>query len=209
VGIDPSTVDLLAGILRRLTEAQSPRIILSLNSDEHLPDWVTHVMFLLRDYKVHSQGTVKHVAAALAETYAQVRSLKETSKEDTYFIDDANKLFSRMDKKGIRWGREDLQDYFKAWCRKRLPDPKRFSLDGLPPNDSETFEPGELVVEMEGVRIAYGERPVLGEWTQLVDGDKKEGFWWKIHRGERWGVFGPNGTLTHTVIIADKFNRYF
>jgi hypothetical protein len=208
VGIDPSTVELLAGILRRLTEAQSPRIILSLNIDEHLPEWVTHVMFLLRGYKIHSQGPVRDVAAALSSTYSEVRSTKgKLSTEAAHFMDDASKLFSKVDS-GIRWGREDLQEYYKAWCQKRLLSPQARSSDGLPPIDSNPFKPGDLIVEMDGVRVAYGERSVLGDWKQIVDGDEKEGFWWKIRRGERWGVFGPNGVSINVASLAGDVKQY-
>ena len=36
---------------------------------------------------------------------------------------------------------------------------------------------------------------MLGGWKQFVDGQEREGLSWQVRRGERWGVFGPNGTL--------------
>lgn len=42
-------------------------------------------------------------------------------------------------------------------------------------------EKSEAIVEMENVRIAYYGSEILS------------GFSWTIRRGERWGLFGPNG----------------
>lgn len=51
----------------------------------------------------------------------------------------------------------------------------------------------EAVVEMEGVCVKYGDKEVLGSWDQEVGGQAKKGLSWTIRRGERWGIFGPNG----------------
>ena len=51
----------------------------------------------------------------------------------------------------------------------------------------------EAIVEMEGVCVRYGDKEVLGSWEQEVGGQAKKGLSWTIRRGERWGVFGPNG----------------
>lgn len=48
----------------------------------------------------------------------------------------------------------------------------------------ETPEQLEALVEMENVRIAYFGSEILS------------GFSWTIRRGERWGLFGPNGTYS-------------
>jgi hypothetical protein len=205
VGLDPSTVTLLSSILQRLARLQSPRIILSLNSDEHLPDWITHVMFLLHGHKVHSQGAVSDVADALADTYEQILLPgKEASVEDSKFIDDASRMFHTRIKgptegsKRIRWKRETSFEYAKAWRKKRLYTDESSALvssDGVKPTDNVMFTPGEAIVQMDGIKVAYGDRPVLGDWKQNDNGTEKEGLWWTIRRGERWGVFGPNGML--------------
>lgn len=61
----------------------------------------------------------------------------------------------------------------------------------------------EALIQMEGVRVRYGDRVVLGDWTygkqrkaksEEEDQEKqKSGLWWTVRRGERWGLFGPNG----------------
>ena len=54
----------------------------------------------------------------------------------------------------------------------------------------------EVLVKMEGVRVKYGDKTVLGNWTQGSEGKRslmKHGLWWTVRRGDRWGIFGPNG----------------
>lgn len=58
----------------------------------------------------------------------------------------------------------------------------------------------EPVVEMEGVHLSYGSKAVLGNWKQKVDGEERDGLWWTARRGERWGIFGPNGSGKTTIL---------
>ena len=60
------------------------------------------------------------------------------------------------------------------------------------PGTSE-ISPKDPFIEMKGVKVSYGERTVLGDWQQDVQGRSMNGLWWNIHRGERWAVFGSNG----------------
>ena len=59
------------------------------------------------------------------------------------------------------------------------------------------IERGEPLVQMEGVKVAYGDKPILGNWT---NSDGSEGLNWTVHRGDRWGIFGPNGSGKTTLI---------
>ena len=71
----------------------------------------------------------------------------------------------------------------------------KYSIEGLRSRDREVPVIGEPLVEMSGVIVKYGDKKVLGDWTQIIDGQPKDGMWWQICRGQRWGVFGPNGRL--------------
>ena len=51
----------------------------------------------------------------------------------------------------------------------------------------------EPLVEMQGVCLRYGDKEVLGSSEQKIDGQLEKGLSWTIRRGDRWGVFGPNG----------------
>ncbi|KAK4163161.1 P-loop containing nucleoside triphosphate hydrolase protein [Cladorrhinum sp. PSN259] len=59
---------------------------------------------------------------------------------------------------------------------------------------------GEAVVEMEGCRVNYGDKVVLGDWSEEKDGKTQSGLHWTVRRGERWGVFGPNGSGKTTIV---------
>ncbi|KAI9797144.1 MAG: hypothetical protein M1833_005659 [Piccolia ochrophora] len=77
--------------------------------------------------------------------------------------------------------------------------PQRSGEAGIDPvsqRDDSTDEADkrEALVEMAGVRVKYGDREVLGCWQAKVADEQKEGLWWTVRRGERWGIFGPNGT---------------
>jgi ABC-type molybdenum transport system ATPase subunit/photorepair protein PhrA len=68
-------------------------------------------------------------------------------------------------------------------------------------------ELGEPVVEMLGVKVAYGHKVVLGNWTQ----NGQEGLHMTIRRGERWGVIGSNGsgkTTLLSLICSDHPQTY-
>ncbi len=62
---------------------------------------------------------------------------------------------------------------------------------------------GEPLVEMEGCQVRYGDRVALGNWATAQDEHQPEGkggLHWTVRRGERWGVFGPNGSGKTTVV---------
>ena len=59
---------------------------------------------------------------------------------------------------------------------------------------------GEAIIEMRGVRVAYGDKAVLGNWKETVNGDLKEGLNWTVRRGQRWGILGPNGSGKTTLL---------
>lgn len=86
----------------------------------------------------------------------------------------------------------------------------RYSIEGFRTKDHEVAVIGEPLVEMSGVSVKYGDKQVLGDWTQIIDGQPKNGMWWQIRRGQRWGVFGPNGRLPSLGISTNfilKFSR--
>ena len=68
------------------------------------------------------------------------------------------------------------------------------SREGIPLLDTDVSLPtSEILVEMQDICVRYGDKEVLGNWLQEVHGLTKKGLSWTIRRGERWGVFGPNG----------------
>lgn len=68
------------------------------------------------------------------------------------------------------------------------------SREGIPLVDADgSVSINEPLVEMQDVCIRYGDKEVLGGWKQEIEGQTKKGLSWIVRRGERWGVFGPNG----------------
>ena len=65
----------------------------------------------------------------------------------------------------------------------------------------------EALVEMRGVQVSYGSKTILGNWSESDGAETRSGLWWTVKRGQRWGVFGPNGKfpllIPHTTIPAD------
>jgi ABC-type molybdenum transport system ATPase subunit/photorepair protein PhrA len=53
---------------------------------------------------------------------------------------------------------------------------------------------------MDGCQVKYGNKIALGAWTQDTPTGPKDGLIWKVRRGDRWGVFGPNGSGKTTVL---------
>jgi ABC-type molybdenum transport system ATPase subunit/photorepair protein PhrA len=70
----------------------------------------------------------------------------------------------------------------------------------VPAEKEESRELGEPLVEMEGCRVRYGDKIALGNWAEQRDGQDKSGLYWTVRRGERWGVFGPNGSGKTTIV---------
>ncbi|KAK0878717.1 hypothetical protein LTR87_007449 [Friedmanniomyces endolithicus] len=84
------------------------------------------------------------------------------------------------------------------------------SRDGFERN-SPPLAPGEALVEMRGVRVAYGDKVVLGDWQQSVTGGEKPGLWWSLRRGQRCAILGPNGsgkTTMLSLITSDHPQTY-
>ncbi|KAK3712837.1 hypothetical protein LTR37_008928 [Vermiconidia calcicola] len=86
----------------------------------------------------------------------------------------------------------------------------KLSRDGFR-KSSPALPPGETVVDMQGVKVAYGTKVVLGDWKQSVDSEEKSGLWWSLHRGQRCGIFGANGsgkTTMLSLITSDHPQTY-
>ena len=69
----------------------------------------------------------------------------------------------------------------------------------LPESDTTTRPPGEPLVEMTNIHVAYGELAVL------------DGMNWRVQRGEHWAVVGPNGSGKSTLmslITGDNLQVY-
>lgn len=101
------------------------------------------------------------------------------------------------EKNAVRWALEMSRD-----LTTHGENAEGLHLDNLKSLD-ETQQ--ESLVVMEDVKIRYGNKQILGGWK-----DPRSGLWWTIRRGERWGVFGPNGKYIYLLIflIAANSSKY-
>lgn len=144
MGLDPHALHTIDLLLRRLTQAQNPQLILALRQQDRVLDWISHFVILEPGLRVKIQGEKDAVRWAL-----------EMNNGLTTYGENAE---------GI------VLDHLKSLGEKKQ----------------------ESLVVMEDVNIKYGSKQILGGWKDI-----RSGLWWTIHRGERWGVFGPNGNSTY------------
>ncbi|KAL8669855.1 MAG: hypothetical protein Q9168_005572 [Polycauliona sp. 1 TL-2023] len=88
---------------------------------------------------------------------------------------------------------------------------RRNSREGLPLDGESSDTPGESIVEMRDICVRYGDRVVLGNWQDFIDGEQRQGFNWTVRRGERWVICGLNGsgkTTLLSLICSDHPQSY-
>lgn len=188
MGLDPPTVASLSPLLHQLASKATPRLVLSARPQDPIPDWITHLVFLRNDLQVGSAGE-KHVVLEGLKKYARGVTgavIKEDPRMPVHNIVHMGRILTE---KGIS-GRALLndQDYAAQNAEQSASSQQ---------NPQVLREP---IVEMGGCKVQYGDKVILGNWSQNVDGVDKPGLQWTIRRGERWGVFGPNGSGKTTIV---------
>lgn len=166
--------------------------MLSLRPQDAIPEWITHIVYAGEDGKVDTLGPKGEVFQYLKERYEEVeRSIAADDELDPKLVE-FREVGRQLSEKGdFQSNTTESSDISNAVVLSR---------DGYEKVDQSIATIGEPIVEMQGVRIAYGPNSVLGEWTQDVGGTKKEGLYWNVHRGQRWGVFGANGSGKTTLL---------
>jgi ABC-type molybdenum transport system ATPase subunit/photorepair protein PhrA len=185
MGLDPPTLLTLSPMLYDLAERNAPRLLLGLRPQDPIPDWITHLIYLEDNCKIAFHGLKD-------EVLYNVRS----SAKDTKSLSEIGRILTTS---GIVQP-EPVQEQVKDSPIQQHTDPFPTSRDGYALEDQEAPRIGEPLVEMEGARVTYGTKAVLGNWIQEVDGSSKDGLWWTIRRGQRWGIFGPNGSGKTTIL---------
>ena len=188
MGLDPATVTHLSALLFRISEASSPRIVLGLRPQDPLPDWVTHIVRLASAFHVASQGERKLHPLHGTNDLAKPVEGKPKVVKPSYSNQRGLPVWAPTKRKFAPTSREGL-----SLSLPKSPKKRRYN--------------SNVLVRMSGVRIAYGEKVVLGDWEQqrspLTDsqGDVlAPGLWWSVGKGQRWGIFGSNGTGKTTLI---------
>ncbi|KAJ5342502.1 hypothetical protein N7541_011626 [Penicillium brevicompactum] len=225
MGLDPGTVTSISTLLERLARKCSPRIVLALRPQDNVPDWITHKMVLGNNHTILLQGTARHIqeilghwAALLSEREtkrvlkaktAKKKSLSQTTtKAPTTANGEKDDRVSKRQQTAVQDGllkmHDGALDKELLWCL--LKHKMEFkTINEVPSMD------GEPVIEMDGVRVQYGDKVVLGDWTQNVDSEQKEGLHWQVRRGQQWAILGANGsgkTTLLSMITSDHPQAY-
>ncbi|KAK2590472.1 hypothetical protein QQS21_011845 [Conoideocrella luteorostrata] len=180
MGLDPPTVSGLSPLLRSLAEKASPRLVMSARPQDPLPEWITHLIYLRSDCQVGSMGPKEIVLDGLKKYVRGVKlgGLVEDEKLPVHTLSGLGRVL----RSNVRAASESLEDLA--------------SKQVLTPVDARA----EPLVEMDGCRVQYGDKIALGNWTQQTPNGQKDGLLWTVRRGERWGVFGPNGSGKTTIV---------
>ncbi|KAI1413771.1 P-loop containing nucleoside triphosphate hydrolase protein [Hypoxylon sp. FL1857] len=190
MGLDPPTVAGLSPLLHGLASKASPRLVLSARPQDPIPDWITHLVYLRGDCQVGAIGEKQAVLTELKQHVHQV--LTGLTREDENLpVHSIAQMGRTLTAKGVEG--EPLMGE-----RALMADDQTvigFSRDtGAPRNI------GEPIVEMDGCKVQYRGKVALGNWKQQIDGEEREGLIWTVRRGERWGIFGPNGSGKTTIV---------
>lgn len=188
MGLDPPTVASLSPLLHGMAARASPRLVLSARPQDPLPEWVTHLVYLRSDCQVGVMGERELVVEGLRKYVRGVRKggLVEDEKMPVKALREMGRVLTEGGIRGTGLGEEGETVAGAAVPRTREAE------------KSKTL--GEPLVEMEGCQVKYGSKVALGNWTEEKDGKPLKGLSWTVRRGERWGVFGPNGSGKTTIV---------
>ncbi len=231
MGLDPPTLTTLSPLLHGLAKAQSPHLVLALRPQDSLPEWITHLIYLgpyLRvDYEGEKHTVLEQIRASSRKqptdvNYNPLQPLHEVGKSP-----DSNETPSSVQGEtcsallGARNNSVPPSTWEDSGTQKNSQEslkvqdfPAKHSTDvlhirshsreGIPLYDVKPPKIGEAIVEMENVLVKYGEKKVLGGWKHDMKGLSSEGLRWIVRRGERWGIFGPNGQLQFPSVLLSR-----
>ena len=174
-------------MLYDLAKAKSPRLLLALRPQDPIPEWITHLVYLSPSLRIAHQGLKEHVLSQLKD-----RALSGKSNRPTEVTPELGRTLTAQ---GIR-------EVPNASARRSGSESHDSSF--LQTGDFGQPSPGEPLIEMDSVQVRYGDKQVLGGWFQEVDGQRRQGLSWVVRRGQRWGIFGPNGRQSLTRHFATQ-----
>lgn len=187
MGLDPPTVASLSPLLHRMAANSAPRLVLSARPQDPLPEWVSHLVYLRSDCQVGAMGERDFVLEGLRNYVRGVRKggLVEDESMPVKTLREMGRMLTQSGIRGAGIGEES----------ETLPSA---AVPGSSEEKPKTL--GEALVEMDGCQVKYGDKIALGNWAGDKDGKTAKGLNWTVLRGERWGVFGPNGSGKTTIV---------
>lgn len=195
MGLDPVAVRKISKLLHELAKKNSPRLVLALRPQDKVPDWITHIMVVGNSHKVLLQGP----RLAIEDTLNVWSYVANKSKPDSLPEEQTQILKKcKADLKAGVLDQELLTDLVAH-------------TNAIKSSEVQAPLGGEPVIDMEGVHVQYGDKVVLGDWQQNVNGEIKDGLHWRVRRGQRWAILGPNGsgkTTLLSMITSDHPQAY-
>lgn len=196
MGLDPHTVKTLSPLLYKLAQRCTPRLVLSLRPQDPIPDWITHLVFLGDNHTVALQGARHDVFETLDIWKRVAFGAPVTPSSPTAHAKYEHAV--ALKNSGQLDAHVGLLREIRAMATPNV-------ITGTGARRPATT--GKPVVEMDGVQVRYGDKCVLGDWSEQVpssaDGSStatRHGLHWTVRQGERWGVFGANGSGKTTLI---------
>lgn len=187
MGLDPPTVASLSPLLHGMAAKSAPRLVLSARPQDPLPDWVSHLVYLRSDCQVGVMGDREYVLDGLRNYVRGVRKggLVEDESMPVKTLREMGRILTETGTRGVGIGEEG----------------ETFPSAAVPGSSEERPRNlGEPLIEMDGCQVKYGDKISLGNWAEEIDGKIVHGLNWTVRRGERWGVFGPNGSGKTTIV---------
>ena len=200
MGLDPPTLTTLTHLLKTFTLTSSPRLVLALRPQDPLPEWITHIIYLGPSLRVAFQG-LKDVVLQDVKNLALTKTAGSPNTAVFFSDTSCQKLGSLLINQEVGEGASQT-----SRGKEKLKADKEHTDSIL--TYAMQASPGEPLVEMEGVRVAYGQKQILGDWEQNIDGHLRSGLWWTIRRGERWGMFGPNGIDLISAVLHSLYTNH-
>ncbi|KAK0744223.1 hypothetical protein B0T18DRAFT_431346 [Schizothecium vesticola] len=184
MGLDPPTVRGLSPLLKSLADKASPRLVVSGRPQDPVPEWITHLVYLRTDCQVGVMGEKETVLQGLRGYVRGVwkGGMAEDEKMPVHALGELGRVLTEEGVQG-----EELSAAVEG------------GVVEIGDGASEEVA-GEPLVEMNGCVVRYRDKVVLGNWTEERDGKARGGLFWTVRRGERWGVFGPNGSGKTTIV---------
>ncbi|KAJ2988643.1 hypothetical protein NUW58_g3865 [Xylaria curta] len=182
MGLDPPTVAGLSPLLHALASNASPRLVLRARPQDPIPDWITHLVYLRSDCQVGVMGEKETVLNSLRK---YVRGVWNGAlvEDEKLAVHNVVQMGRRLTVKGTQG---------EALMGNEAVSEDEIQVTSTATDTQRTI--GEPLVEMEGCQVQYRGQVALGNWKEQVDGRERKGLTWTVRRGERWGVFGPNGS---------------
>ncbi|KAI3342610.1 ABC transporter [Ustulina deusta] len=188
MGLDPPTVAGLSPLLHALARNANPRLVLSARPQDPIPDWITHLVYLRADCQVGAMGEKETVLESLRKYVRGVwnGALVEDDKMAVHSVVQVGKTLTARGIQGEALMGDEAVSEDKTQLTNAVVVTPRTT--------------GEPLVEMEGCQVQYRGHIALGNWTEHVNGKERQGLTWTVRRGQRWGVFGPNGSGKTTIV---------